>query len=218
MPPVAIYSFLFLIPSLFAGGAVSATTYSIETRLSDEAVANASTVITPTALRSLISYSDFTRISPNAGSYYVSLGLNVYVYTTVIYFSLRIWLRLRSSMALLAADTRNREVNRQLNRVLAAQALVPLVCTRLPSVCVQLIGVTGTATIGFGTQASLSIFFVVQPVAYGLLTLLLIRPYRREVSRLVCRWGRETESQAVNVQQTVNSSSTALNRHSTSQF
>ena len=181
-PRVVLYLYLFAIPSLITFGQCFIAMLGIEKGISNEALANASSIpLTPTGLRSLIGYSDYSVSPPTAVSYYFSLGINIYLYTTILYFSLRIWLRLRASVALLAADTQLREVNKQLNRVLAAQALVPLVFSIAPTMFIVMVAVCGVTSMNYSAQAATSLLWSLLPLVNGLVTILLVRPYRQTV-------------------------------------
>jgi len=165
--------------------------------VSDEAFFNASLVLTPAGLRSLIGYSDFARVPSSKLSYYISLAGNIYVIASILYFSLRIWMRLRTSMTLLTADKRTKGVNRMINRV-AAQALVPFVFTF--ALFDEVLALSGVVWLGYGAQITPRLVLCIQPVVNGLASLLAVKPYRREICKLLMmvvwtkgeagRWGQ----------------------------
>ena len=77
-----------------------------------------------------------------------------------------------------------------MNRVLAAQVLVPLVCTRLPPIFISLVAVSEIASISYEMQATMSLMLQVEPVVNAMVTLTVIRPYRRMLLSAVCgKWG-----------------------------
>lgn len=182
-----VYYLLILIPTCFSSIQTGSVYIGRDTAISDAAFASASSMLTPDGLRNLMSYSPTSSAPSYWFGQYFSLATVLYTYTLVVYFSVRIWLRLRASMALLSADARLREVNRQMNRVLATQALAPLVFAIGPPLFINVLGVAGgLGTIDFGTQASMSLLLSLQPVANGLLTTMLVRPYRQAVFTLMC--------------------------------
>lgn len=191
------YSLLFLLPACI-GCLQCGVSEAFRRPLTDSAIANASRMLTDdAALRALASYLDrSSSVDFNPLPYFISLGANFYAYAAIVFFSVRIWLRLRSSMAVIANDPRAREVNKQMNRVLAAQALVPLVFSVAPPVFVEVIGLARIASVGYGTQALMSLLLNLQPVVNGLVTMLLVRPYRVAIAGLVCgQWGGSAEKQ-----------------------
>jgi len=125
-----------------------------------------------------------------------SLVTSLYIYVLIVYFSVGVVPLKNTSMAMLAVDARMRDVNKQLNRVLTTQALAPLVFAIAPPIFINVVGVTGVMSVGFGTQAFMSLLMSLQPVASGRLTLLMIRPYRRAILGLVCGRKQAMDNQA----------------------
>jgi len=178
-PRTAVYLFLYLFPIGMACTQCALVLIRRETIIGDEAFALASRVLTPIQLRTMAGYTKSVCRDPAATAIILlSLVGEVCTYTLIVYFSVRIWLRLRSAVALLASDSQLREANRQLNRVLATQALLPLVTAIGAPIFISVVDVLGVADVGFETQASMSLLLTLQPVTNGLATLLLIKPYR----------------------------------------
>ena len=124
----AVVSYLAPNDTFIAHHSVSTELLTVITpSFDEETLIHAAEILTTDGRRSLASYAGATQTSPLSSlGYYVPFAADVYTYTAIVYFSVRIWLRLRTSMAMLASNSRLREVNKQLNRVLTAQALVPL--------------------------------------------------------------------------------------------
>lgn len=195
-PPLHLYTlYLVLIPGLIV--AVHSTLNIIHADLSDANLAKASAVLSPVELRTLVGYSDLGEANLGTLTQSILLGAIVYVYAMVIYFSLRIWRALRTLTAQAGLGARTRELNRELNLVLAVQALAPLVFEVIPSVIVNLGGATGIVPVGIGAQIFLIVVLNLQPVVNGVLTLLLIRPYRQAVMGVVCGFKPPPAAQAV---------------------
>jgi Serpentine type 7TM GPCR chemoreceptor Str len=175
-----VHIYLFLIPGLI--GTVTVVLSVLNADLSDEVFSNASTVLAPDELRTLVAYAD-ARIPSlvNSLAEMFSLAACIYTYTAVVFFSVRIRSRLRASVEMLAADSRLREVNRQLNRVLATQALVPLVFAILPPILISV--AHRIATISNSTKAFLGLWMSLQPVVNGLVTLAVVKPYRQAIAK-----------------------------------
>ena len=62
-------------------------------------------------------------------------------------------------------------MNRQINRVLAAQALLPLVFAVAPPIFVDVIRLARIPSVGYGTQKFMSLLITLQPVVNGMVTL-----------------------------------------------
>lgn len=194
-PPAAcLLVFLLLIPGLVVS--VTGAINILNTNFSDETLAKASSILSPNEIRTLVGYTDLSDArNLSALIVYVYLGANLYTYTAIVYFSVRIWSAMRALSAQACASVRTRELNRELNWVLAVQALVPLVFYLLPSTIVMLGDAVGVVPMGAGTQIFMVTVPNLQPVANGLLTLLLVKPYRRSVMEIVNVCGHKSYSQ-----------------------
>ena len=103
-------------------------------------------------------------------------------------------------MALLASNAAIREVHRQLNHVLAAQTLVPIL-TNAVTWLLGILRASGSVPVSRTIEMLMSFLSMGQPVFNALLLLLLIRPYRVWIAReLFGRRGKtEDGSQVVHV-------------------
>jgi hypothetical protein len=175
-----------VVPVLITALICELTAASLD--LSDGTLASAYSLLsTPNVRQALLKYSD-VEASTNTGTLnrLTTIGKNVYVFAAIAYFSVRIWLRLRESMAHLSGANQ-RELQRQLNRVLAVQALCPIILSLIPPVLFNVIGLLGLASFGHEEQAVLTVLLLLNPVVNSLLTLGMIKPYRREISKwLLC--------------------------------
>ena len=116
----------------------------------------------------------------------ISLSNMLSSYAMIVWCSWRIWLHLRRTMTHVVAK-RTRELNRQMNVVLFAQAFTPFLFIFLPSVYSNTVGLLKlTAIVNPGMLILYG--FNWMPVANAAFSLVIIQPYRKAIiSALTCR-------------------------------
>lgn len=120
----------------------------------------------------------------------------------IVVCSVRVWLHLRRAVSDLGGDSRSRLASTQINVVLIAQAVIPLVLEVLPNFLTTLSILTNLRT--GSAVAMVSSLLNWAPVASALSVIVIVRPYRRAVWSLMglekaraSRCMAMTETQAV---------------------
>lgn len=170
------YFLLTIIPVAGALILCASSVYA-KSNFSDARMAYARSVFTPEEAPTIITYVGVEDAAVSKAQSMVPLVLDLASYAIVAYFGVRTWLHVRLQMQATAPTPKAIAVNRQLTMVLLFQAFTPIVFGVGLSNVVQLMNVSAVS------QSFLSLSFYSAannwiPVANGLFSLVVIRPYR----------------------------------------
>lgn len=122
-------------------------------------------------------------------------------YTVIVVCSVRVWLFMRRSFALIAScsdgtkaaeQKKRRSLSVQINVVLVAQALIPL-CVELVPICFLAVSSLERVSSTVVASSLMTLFFNWAPVINALSVILIVKPYREAIFHVfggICRSGR----------------------------
>lgn len=163
----------------------------------------------------IVTYASSSDSSAAAGAYTLTSFFTFSTYAVILWSSWRVWRHMRLAVRRLEAVSAGSSVAghmsealTQLNIVLVAQAIGPLLFAILPVLYLEALRLFGGGDVGTNTQRSLQSQSLVTvclnwlPLTNALVTLAIIRPYRRFVIERLCLgwiWGKAPANPTVPV-------------------